>query len=99
MYVYAYFHLDFTLSFIKEAYVDNMFQQHCMMEHHCSKGGGPWILSCILEKALESFDDEVEFILRYLGFLILVKDNNSKLLCIFIPKGAYEILCRYKDTP
>ena len=29
-----------------------------------------------------SFGDEVEFVLRYLGFLISVNNDNSKLLCI-----------------
>ena len=59
------------------------------MEYHCNKDGGLGVASRIFEKGLESFGDEVEFVLRYLGFLISVNDENSKLICI----SAYSERC------
>ena len=47
------------------------------MEYHCNKDGGMGVASRIFEKGLESFGDEIEFVLRYLGFLISVNDDNS----------------------
>ena len=34
----------------------------------------------IFEKGMETFSDEPEFVLRYLGFLISVNDENSECL-------------------
>lgn len=46
------------------------------MEYHCSDDKS--VASRIFEKGFElKFGDEVEFVLRYLGFLISVNDENS----------------------
>ena len=50
-----------------------------LIESHCNKDGELGVASCIFEKGLESFGDKAEFVLRYLGFLISVNDDNSKL--------------------
>lgn len=46
------------------------------MEYHCSNDKS--VASRIFEKGLDNFGDEIEFVLRYLGFLISVNDENSK---------------------
>ena len=46
------------------------------MEYHCGNKDIP-LASRIFEKAMELYGDEVEFVLRYLGFLISVNDENS----------------------
>ena len=46
-----------------------------LMEYHVTKATG--VASRIFEKGLEIFGDEVDYVLRYLGFLISVNDNNS----------------------
>lgn len=45
------------------------------MEYHCTKALD--VASRIFEKGMEIFSDEVEFVLRYFGFLISVNDENS----------------------
>jgi cleavage stimulation factor subunit 3 len=59
------------------------------MEYHCNKDGGMGVASRIFEKGLESFGDEVEFVLRYLGFLISVNDDNSTWLCFYGLQSAW----------
>lgn len=54
------------------------------MEYHCNKDGGMGVASRIFEKGLESFGDEIEFVLRYLGFLISVNDDNSTWLHTYL---------------
>jgi len=49
-----------------------------LMEYHCSDEKN--VASRIFEKGLELFAHEVEFVLRYLGFLISINDDNSQLL-------------------
>ena len=46
------------------------------MEYHRKNKDIP-LASRIFEKAMELYSDEVEFVLRYLGFLISVNDENS----------------------
>ena len=49
-----------------------------LMEYHCNKdGASTGVASRIFEKGLEIYGDEIEFVLRYLGFLISVNDENS----------------------
>lgn len=45
------------------------------MEYHCTKATE--VAMRIFEKGLETFSDEVEFALRYLGFLISINDDSS----------------------
>ena len=43
------------------------------MEYHCNKDDtSTGVASRIFEKGLEIYGDEIEFVLRYLGFLISV---------------------------
>ena len=46
------------------------------MEYHCGNKDIQ-VASRIFEKGIETFADEVEFVLRYLGFLISINDENS----------------------
>jgi len=48
-----------------------------LIAYHCIKDGGTGVASCIFEKGLETYGDEIELVLRYLGFLISVNDENS----------------------
>ena len=48
-----------------------------LMEYHCGNKDVQ-VASRIFEKGMETFGDEVEFVLRYLGFLISINDENSK---------------------
>ena len=45
------------------------------MEYHCSKAAD--VAGRIFERGMESFPDETELALRYLGFLISVNDDAS----------------------
>ena len=55
------------------------------MEYHCgskdvtvaSGSKDVTVASRIFEKAMELYSDEVEFVLRYLGFLISINDDSS----------------------
>lgn len=49
------------------------------MEYHYTKATE--VAMRIFEKGLETFPDEVEFALRYLGFLISINDNCSEWWC------------------
>lgn len=54
-----------------------------LMEYHCTKAAD--VAGRIFERGLETFPDEVELALRYLGFLISINDDASKhLACITI---------------
>lgn len=46
------------------------------MEYHCYNEKP--VVMRIFEKGLELFGDEIQFVLRYLGFLISINDENSK---------------------
>jgi cleavage stimulation factor subunit 3 len=45
------------------------------MEYHCTKNAT--VATKIFEKGLEIFPDEIDFVLRYLGFLISINDETS----------------------
>ena len=47
-----------------------------LMEYHCSDDKS--VASRIFEKGLDIFGEEIEFVLRYLGFLISINDENSE---------------------
>jgi cleavage stimulation factor subunit 3 len=54
------------------------------MEYHVSKATD--VASRIFEKGMETFGEEIDYVLRYLGFLISVNDNNSEpLVTTFTP--------------
>ena len=46
-----------------------------LVEYHCTKSMD--VASRIFEKGLQTFGEETEYVLRYLGFLISVNDENS----------------------
>ena len=47
-----------------------------LMEYHCSDDRA--VASRIFEKGLDYFGDEIDYVLRYLSFLISINDENSK---------------------
>ncbi|KAI1792566.1 Suf-domain-containing protein [Ganoderma leucocontextum] len=51
-------------------------EAEALMEYHCGNKDIP-LASRIFEKAMELYGDEVEFVLRYLNFLISVNDENN----------------------
>ncbi|KAM5540704.1 hypothetical protein V8D89_005735 [Ganoderma adspersum] len=51
-------------------------EAEALMEYHCGNKDAP-LASRIFEKAMELYGDEVEFVLRYLGFLISINDENN----------------------
>ncbi|KAG6884913.1 hypothetical protein C0993_007280 [Termitomyces sp. T159_Od127] len=53
-----------------------VYESAALMEYHCSEGGAG-VGSRIFEKGLELFADEVEYVLRYLGFLISINDKTN----------------------
>lgn len=56
------------------------------MEYHCSNDKN--VSSRIFEKGLDLFSSEVDFVLRYLGFLISMNDENSKCSQIWLYLSA-----------
>ena len=46
------------------------------MEYHCSDD--KTVASRIFERGLDSFGEEIDYVLRYLSFLISINDENSK---------------------
>ncbi|PPQ72015.1 hypothetical protein CVT26_007975 [Gymnopilus dilepis] len=51
------------------------YEANALMEYHCSDDKG--VASRIFEKGMDTFGDEIEFVLRYLGFLISINDKNN----------------------
>lgn len=47
-----------------------------LMEYHCSDDKA--VASRIFERGLDYFGDEIDYVLRYLSFLISINDENSK---------------------
>ena len=63
------------------------------MEYHCNKDGGMGVVSRIFEKGLESFDDEIEFVLRSgqsLGKSVVKKGEKSVVKCSSVPQSVLE---------
>lgn len=52
-----------------------VYEAAALMEYHSNKASD--VESRIFEKGMELFGVEVEFVLRYLGFLISINDENS----------------------
>ncbi|KAF9474614.1 Suf-domain-containing protein [Pholiota conissans] len=52
-----------------------VFEASALMEYHCSDDKA--VASRIFEKGLDVYGDEIEYVLRYLGFLISINDNNN----------------------
>ncbi|KAG1741373.1 hypothetical protein EDB19DRAFT_1705866, partial [Suillus lakei] len=84
---------------------DNDGPSPALMEYHCNKDGGTGVASRIFEKGLETYGDEIEFVLIYLGFLISVNDENNaralfeRVITAFPPERArplWERWARYE---
>jgi len=62
-----------------------VFEASALMEYHCTKSSD--VAGKIFELGLKSFGDNVDFVLRYLGFLISINDdaNARALFERFIP--------------
>ncbi|EJU00881.1 Suf-domain-containing protein [Dacryopinax primogenitus] len=62
-----------------------VFEASALMEYHCTKASD--VAGKIFELGLKSFADNVDFVLRYLGFLISINDdaNARALFERFIP--------------
>ena len=65
------------------------------MEYHCSDDKS--VASRIFEKGLDTFGDEIEFVLRYLGFLISINDENSGAFMFLSSLSTYNNFCRCKS--
>jgi cleavage stimulation factor subunit 3 len=52
-----------------------VYEAAALMEYHCTKAAT--VATKIFEKGLEIFPDEIDFVLRYLGFLISINDETS----------------------
>ncbi|KZT74626.1 Suf-domain-containing protein [Daedalea quercina L-15889] len=52
-----------------------VYEAAALMEYHSNKAAD--VANRIFEKGMESFSDEAEFVLRYLGFLISINDENN----------------------
>ncbi|KAH9478817.1 mRNA 3'-end-processing protein RNA14 [Psilocybe cubensis] len=52
-----------------------IYEAAVLTEYHCSDDKG--VASRIFEKGMESFGNEIDFVLRYLGFLISINDKNN----------------------
>ncbi|KAI0640581.1 hypothetical protein C8Q79DRAFT_921396 [Trametes meyenii] len=53
-----------------------VYEAAALMEYHCGNKDIQ-VASRIFEKGMETFGEEVEFVLRYLGFLISINDENN----------------------
>ncbi|TFK28593.1 mRNA 3'-end-processing protein RNA14 [Coprinopsis marcescibilis] len=52
-----------------------VYEASALMEYHCFDDKN--VASRIFEKGLEQFSDEIDYVLRYLGFLISINDGNN----------------------
>jgi cleavage stimulation factor subunit 3 len=66
-----------------------------LMEYHCSDDKS--VASRIFEKGLDTFGDEIEFVLRYLGFLISINDENSEASMFLSSFSTYNNFVRCKS--
>ncbi|EDR13145.1 uncharacterized protein LACBIDRAFT_245406 [Laccaria bicolor S238N-H82] len=80
-----------------------VYEAAALMEYHCSDDKS--VASRIFEKGLDTFGDEIEFVLRYLGFLISINDENNaralfeRIIGTFPPERArplWERWARYE---
>jgi hypothetical protein len=61
------------------------------MEYHCSDDKA--VASRIFEKGLDTYGGEIEYVLRYLGFLISINDENSAYLFLFTGRRSHLAGC------
>ncbi|KXN88352.1 mRNA 3'-end-processing protein RNA14 [Leucoagaricus sp. SymC.cos] len=76
-----------------------VFEAAALMEYHCSNDRQ--VASRIFEKGLDTFSGEVDFVLRYLSFLISVNDENNaralfeRVIPTFAPDRARQLWERW----
>ncbi|KAH9950118.1 Suf-domain-containing protein [Amylocystis lapponica] len=76
-----------------------VYEAAALIEYHCTKALD--VASRIFEKGMEIYNDEVEFVLRYLGFLISVNDENNaralfeRVITTFPPERARPLWDRW----
>ncbi|KDQ53037.1 hypothetical protein JAAARDRAFT_72802 [Jaapia argillacea MUCL 33604] len=69
-----------------------VYEAAALMEYHCTKAMD--VASRIFEAGMKAFGDEPEYVLRYLGFLISVNDENNaralfeRIISTFSPDKA-----------
>lgn len=61
-----------------------------MMEYHCGKL--PNVAKKVFELGLKQYSEEVDFIIRYLEFLIQIGDENSELSYFYRFSEAYSYI-------
>ncbi|EAU82402.2 mRNA 3'-end-processing protein RNA14 [Coprinopsis cinerea okayama7 len=80
-----------------------VYEACALMEYHCFDDKN--VASRIFEKGLEQFGDEIDYVLRYLGFLISINDGNNaralfeRVITTFSPERArplWERWARYE---
>ncbi|KAG5637435.1 hypothetical protein H0H81_004594 [Sphagnurus paluster] len=76
-----------------------VYEAAALMEYHCSDDKS--VASRIFEKGLDFFGDEIEYVLRYLGFLISINDENNaralfeRVIGTFTPENARSLWERW----
>ncbi|EKM76104.1 hypothetical protein AGABI1DRAFT_45409 [Agaricus bisporus var. burnettii JB137-S8] len=76
-----------------------VYEAAALMEYHCSNDKN--VSSRIFEKGLDLFSSEVDFVLRYLGFLISMNDENNaralfeRMIGTFPPERARPLWDRW----
>ncbi|KAI0740261.1 hypothetical protein C8Q76DRAFT_707266, partial [Earliella scabrosa] len=77
-----------------------VYQAEALMEYHCGKKDVQ-VASRIFEKGMTLFGDEVEYVLRYLNFLISINDENNaralfeRVIGTFRPDKARQLWDRW----
>ncbi|CAE7226282.1 unnamed protein product [Rhizoctonia solani] len=77
----------------------NVYEAAALMEYHCTKA--PDVATKIFELGLKVFSDNPDFVLRYLGFLISINDENNaralfeRVITTFPPDKARPIWDRW----
>ncbi|KAF8759051.1 Suf protein [Rhizoctonia solani] len=77
----------------------NVYEAAALMEYHCTKA--PDVATKIFELGLKVFSDNPDYVLRYLGFLISINDENNaralfeRVITTFPPEKARPIWDRW----
>ncbi|CAE6435414.1 unnamed protein product [Rhizoctonia solani] len=77
----------------------NVYEAAALMEYHCTKA--PDVAAKIFELGLKVFNDNPDYVLRYLGFLISINDENNaralfeRVITTFSPDKARPIWDRW----
>ncbi|KAJ1309611.1 hypothetical protein OPQ81_006383 [Rhizoctonia solani] len=77
----------------------NVYEAAALMEYHCTKA--PDVATKIFELGLKVFSDNPDYVLRYLGFLISINDENNaralfeRVITTFPPDKARPIWDRW----